>query len=92
MTIIQPPAVVLAAFLRHPLRLPDGRTLYALITEQGRFFSVARPECLDASGTPIILAAEIGAGSLVRVAVAHGFLRAVQVVLARYADPFRWSS
>jgi hypothetical protein len=88
MGIIRPPASVLAAFLRHPLRLPDGRTLYALHTRQGRFFSVAPPDIFDASGTPITLAAELAAGSLVRVAITNRFMIAVQIVEARYDNPF----
>ena len=92
MTVLRPPACVLAAFLRHPLIFPDGRTLYALVTRQGRFVAAAPPEVFDVSGTPIILAAEIGAGSIVRVAVANGFMRAVQIVEARHDNPFGGSS
>ena len=86
MTIIYPPAIVLAAFLRHPVRLPDGRSLYALVVRQGRFLAVASPEIFDVDGAPITLHTELAPGSIVRVAVANGFMYAVE---ARYAHPFR---
>jgi hypothetical protein len=74
------------------VRLPDGRPLYALVAQQCRYLAVAPPDIFNASGKPIMLAAELGAGSLVRVAVAHGLMHAVQIIEARYADPFRWPS
>jgi hypothetical protein len=92
MLAVTPPAVVLAAFLRCTVRLPDGQTLYALITRQGRFFSVAPPEIFDVSGAPINLLAELGTGAIVRVAVANGLMHAIQIVHARYSDPFRGPS
>ena len=88
MEIIRPPAFVLAAFLCHPLRLPDGRALYVLTTGSGRFFPVAAPEPFDVYGTPIILAAELGAGSIVRAAVAGGLMRAAQIAQPHFFDPF----
>jgi hypothetical protein len=88
MRMIPRPASVLAAFLRHPLRLSDGLTLYVLVTGRGRFFSVAAPELFDVYGTPIILTAEIGAGSIVRAAVAGGLMRAVQIAQAHSFCPF----
>jgi hypothetical protein len=84
---ITPSARVIASHVRYPLRIQD-RTLYELITEHGRYFSAAAPEVIDASGAPITLAAELALGSLVRVAVLDGLLHTVQVIEARFFNPF----
>jgi hypothetical protein len=88
---ITSPAVVVAAHLRHPLYLSDRRRLYELETDGGRYLAVAPPDIFDAFGRPITLAAELAAGSVVRVSLVAGLMHAIQVVHARYADPFRGS-
>jgi hypothetical protein len=63
--------------------------LYALMTRRGRF-SIARPEASHASAKPIQLFADLGAGSLVPVAV--GAMRAAQMAQARSVEPLRGAS
>jgi hypothetical protein len=82
------PARVVAAHLRYPLRLADGRVLYELLTEGGRFHAGSPPEFCDAHGVPINPPAELAAGSVVRVSLVAGLLHTVQVLQARYPNPF----
>ena len=65
-----------------------GRTIYQIETSR-RFSTETMPIIRDASNRPIALTEEIGIGSIVRLAIGDdGLLRAVQIVHAKFADPF----
>jgi hypothetical protein len=113
--ITTPPGRVVAAYIRQPLVIPNGRAAYvleltfdpmaqcalrAVIVPAGqcqgpghhRFCSARPPDLFDRYARPLVLATEIGAGSVVRV---HGIaeiallaMRAVQVLQLRSSVPF----
>jgi hypothetical protein len=85
---ITSPTVVRASFILHPLRLPGGVAIFVIETDIGKFFAQQPPTVFDKHGMPVVLPAEIGIGSVLRVAVAGGLMRAVQIVQAHLFDPF----
>jgi hypothetical protein len=85
---------VVTAFIRRPLRFPDGQAIFALELEDAagavhRLVAQTQPDIFDAAEKPTTLAAEVGPGSRVRVD-AQGFtMRAVQLLELRTENPFR---
>jgi hypothetical protein len=74
--------------IRHPLRLPGVIAIFAIETDAGKFFAQQQPSIFDKQGTPTALAAELGIGSVVRIVVAGGLMRAVQIVRAHLSNRF----
>ena len=81
------PTTVLAAHLRHPIRV-GGVVYYSLVTEAGEFRSAIAPDIFDQAGQPVALNAELVVGVIVRVSHDAGAMRAVQVLKPLYDNPF----
>jgi hypothetical protein len=78
--------VVLQAFMRQPLTLPNGEELFVVELREPdgiehRLVSRVRPEVFGPDSLPMTLAAEIGPGSHLKVDVDGRVVRAVQVLV-----------
>lgn len=83
------PTKVVAANLRHPIRVSNLVHYYSLITDGGEFSAGTPPDLYDRHGAPTALSSELAAGSLVRVSVSDdGVMVAVQLIEPIYDDPF----
>jgi hypothetical protein len=86
---VTPPIVVVACYLRYPLRVA-GRVAYRLVTSnQSDFISSKLPDIFDQAGQPVALTADLAPGSVVRVETdAAGAMVAVQLLKPLYRNPF----
>lgn len=86
---ITEPFVVAASFLYYPLRIKQHCAYLIEGTKSDRYTAAQMPNVWQ-DGKPIRLDAELSAGSTVRVAVDEqtGAMVAVQVIEAKYDDPF----
>lgn len=82
------PETVLAAYLRYPLTLPDGRRIYAVETPSGFYGANELPMLRDDRKRAVALDEELAAGSTVRLALRAGLLHGVQIIERAWADPF----
>ena len=79
---------VTSCHIRWPLRL-NGHVVYRLIVaDGGDYVSAKPPDIYDTAGQPTTLTAELAHGSLVRVEHNSGVLRAVQLLDAKFDNPF----
>jgi hypothetical protein len=85
--------VVLMAFIRHPMTLPDGQQFFVLepLADDGhehKLFARMRPDVFARDGQPMVLAAEVGPGSRIKVDD-HGMtMRVIQVMDHKTVNPF----
>jgi hypothetical protein len=87
MELLTPPSAVLLSRLIHPVTFYQHH-IYWLELEAGGFLAGHPPVVLDQAGEPVILAAEIPVGSMVRAHVVDGDLRTVQIVHRKVVNPF----
>jgi hypothetical protein len=85
--------MVLLAFIRQPMTLPDGQRYFVLEIRsddgtERNLFSRLRPDIFGRDGQPMFLGAELGPGSRVRVDDHGKTMRALQVVELRTTNPF----
>jgi hypothetical protein len=87
MELLTPPSAVLLSRLVQPVIFYQHR-IFWLETEAGGFLAGQPPVVLDASGEPIVMAAEIPVGSVARAHVVDGDLRTVQITQRKVVNPF----
>lgn len=85
--------IVLLAFIRQPITLPDGQTFFVLELlgddgQEHKLFARTQPDIFGVDGQPMVLAAEIGPGSRIKVADRGLIMRAVQVIDHKTINPF----
>ncbi len=85
--------VVLLAFIRQPMTLPDGQAFFVLelLADDGhehKLFARMRPDVCGPDGLPMVLAAEVGPGSRIKVDDRGRTMRAIQVIDHRTVNPF----
>lgn len=84
---------VLLAFVRRPMTLPDGQQFFVLelLGDDGRehnLFARTQPDIFGLDGQPMILAAEIGPGSRLKVDDRGRVMRAIQMLDHKTLNPF----
>ena len=90
MELLTAPATVLLARVYQPVIVHHYRLYWISLdlTDPEHFVSADCPVILDLSGEPIVLAAEIPIGSVLRVHTVNGALRTVQIVQRKVTNPF----
>ena len=87
---------VLLAFIRQPMILPDHQQYFVLELRGGdgqehRLFARTQPDIFGPDGQPlvlVVLAAEVGPGSRIKVDDRGRVIRAVQVIDLKTINPF----
>lgn len=85
--------IVLLSFIRQPMTLPDGQMFFVLELRDGnnqehKLLARIQPDIFGPDGQPIVLAAEIGPGSRIKVDVRGRIMRAIQVIDHKTVNPF----